>query len=119
MPVVTVSALAPPDPAAIDRCLAAVVEGLAGALQQDPQGVWAQWVTVAAMHTGATPRAFDGHCPVVVVRARAGRHPHVVQLGLRAVAEAVAESLGLPVADVWVSWEELAPGRVFAGGRVR
>lgn len=119
MPVVTVSALPPSDRAAIDRCLAAVIQRLAAALQQDRQGVWAQWVSAEAMHIGATRRSFDGHCPVVVVRARAGRHPHVVQLGLRAVAEAVAESLALPVEDVWVSWEELAPGRVFAGGGVR
>lgn len=119
MPVVVVHARAPADPGAIDRCLAAVTARLAAALQQDRRGVWAHWVGVEAMHTGATPRAFAGHCPLVVVRARAGRHPHVVQHGLRAVAEAVAESLGLPLADVWVSWEELVPGRVFAGGGIR
>jgi phenylpyruvate tautomerase PptA (4-oxalocrotonate tautomerase family) len=119
MPVVTVHALPPADPAAVDRCLSAITAALAEALHQDRQGVWAQWVDARAEHTGATVRAFEGHCPVVVVRARAGRHGGVIQAGLRAVAEATSGALGLPLEDVWVHWEELRPGRVFAGGGVR
>jgi phenylpyruvate tautomerase PptA (4-oxalocrotonate tautomerase family) len=119
MPIVTVHALPPADPAVVDRCLSALTEALAGALQQDQQGVWAQWVNVRAMHTGAQRRGFVGHCPVVIIRARAGRHGGVIQAGLRAAAEATSAALGLPLEDVWVHWEELRPGRVFAGGGVR
>lgn len=119
MPIVTVHALPPPDPAAVGRCLTALTIGLAGALQQPTQSVWAQWIDVHTMHTGTTPRAFAGHCPVVVIRARAGRHGGVIQAGLRAVAEATATTLDVPLEDIWVHWEELRPGRVFAGGGVR
>lgn len=119
MPIVTVHALPPADPAVVDRCLAALTEALSAALQQDRQGVWAQWVDARSMHTGAERRAFVGHCPVVIIRARAGRHGGVIQAGLRATAEATSAALGLPLEDIWVHWEELRPGRVFAGGGIR
>ena len=56
---------------------------------------------------------------MLVIRARAGRHGGVIQQGLRAAAEATAESLSCPLADVWVHWEEFRPGRSFVGGGIR
>ena len=119
MPIVTVHALPPADPARVERCLSALIEALAIALQQDQQGVWAQWVDVQTMHTGTERRSIESHCPVVIIRARAGRHGGVIQAGLRAAAEATSAALGLPLEDVWVHWEELRTGRVFAGGGIR
>ena len=77
------------------------------------------WVSVAVAHVGAERRSASTQCPVVTVRARAGRSPDAVAAGLTATAEAVAAALGLPAEDVWVHWEELPAGRVFAGGAVR
>ena len=47
---------------------------------------------------------------------RAGRPQTQIAAGLAAVARAVCESLAIPLEDVWAHWEELPPGRVFAGG---
>jgi hypothetical protein len=119
MPVITIHALPPPDPKAVGRCLASATAALSAALQQDRRGTWAQWVDVRAMQVGAEPRTWRGHCPQVVIRARAGRHGAVLQAGLKATAEAIATALDLPLDDVWVHWVEIQPGRVFAGGGVR
>lgn len=119
MPVVTVHALPSPDPADLSRLLEQVPVRLAAALGQAPRTVWVHVVPSVAMSVGPEPRAFEGHCPQVVVRARSGRAGEVVQAGLRATAEAVADALSLPVEDVWVHWVDIKPGRVFAGGGVR
>lgn len=119
MPVITIHAPPPSDPTAVERCLAASTAALSAALQQDPRGTWAQWVDVRAMQVGTESRECRGHCPQVVIRARAGRHGGVLQAGLKATAEAVATALDVPLEDVWVHWVEMQPGRVFAGGGVR
>ena len=51
-----------------------------------------------------------------VLVAQQGRR---ARLRLRAAAEATSAALGVPLEDVWVHWEELRPGRVFAGGGIR
>ncbi len=119
MPVVTVHTLPPADPAALDRLRARVPTRLSAALGQAPRTVWLHVVTSEVMAVGPEARPFDGHCPQVVVRARAGRAGAAIQAGLRATAEAVAEALAVPLEDVWVHWVEIQPGRVFAGGGVR
>ncbi len=119
MPVVQIHALPPPSPDRVDACLAAVVTALSDGLGCEPAGVWAQWCAAAAMHTGPQRRDFAGHCPVVIIRARRGRAPEQIAQGLAATAAAVATSLGLPLDDVWVHWQELDPAQVFAGGQLQ
>ena len=116
MPAVTVHAPVPADQETISRCLAAITERLAAALQQEPSTVRAHWVPTVDPG-GPTGRTPDG--AMLVIRARAGRHGGVIQQGLRAAAEATAESLSCPLANVWVHWEEFRPGRSFAGGGIR
>jgi len=114
MPIVTVHAPLPSDPARVQRCLGAIETQLAAALRQAPDSVRAEWVPTVRPGAGATERG-----PLVIIRARAGRHGGVVQQGLKAVAEATAEALSCPVTEVVVHWQEQRPGRVFAGGGVR
>lgn len=119
MPTVTLRALPPDDPGAIDRCHAAVARALGAAIGRAPEGVWCQWVPVGAAHVGVAARGPADQCPVVTIRARAGRSPEAVARGLEATARAVAAALDLPVEDVWVHWQDVPAGRVFAGGALR
>lgn len=119
MPVVRIFALPPSEPTAVADCLDAVVVGLSAALDTEPPGIWATWIPISAQHTGRQPRAFRGHCPTVTVLAMPGRSLSQRQDGLAAVARAVSGALGLPIEDVWVHWQELEPGLVFAGGSLR
>jgi phenylpyruvate tautomerase PptA (4-oxalocrotonate tautomerase family) len=98
--------------------LVSLVEALADALTCPPGDVWAYWEEVGAVRLGERTVGYDGHCPVVSIRSRQGRSEEQIASGLAAVAHAVSESMGVPLEDVWVHWKELAPGRVFAGGRV-
>lgn len=118
MPVVIVRSLRPSEAMRIDRMLAAVVEGVSDALACSPGDVWVYWVEVGAVRLGQTAVAYAGHCPVVSIRARRGRSEEEIAAGLAAAARAVSGAMGVPIEDVWVHWEELDPGRVFAGGGV-
>jgi len=116
MPIVIVRSLRPAAPQRIDDMLAGIVRELAGALGDSPGDVWVYWEDVQAVRLGERAVGFEGHCPLVTVRARAGRPQTQIAAGLAAVARAVCESLAIPLEDVWAHWEELPPGRVFAGG---
>lgn len=117
MPVVTIHSLDPADDRTIAACLQAIVRELAIAIQRSEAGVWAYWCPVRSVRQGDTFRYFRGHCPVVVIRAREGRSEQTIAKGLEATARVISDALGLPLEDVWVTWESVPPGRVFAGGR--
>lgn len=119
MPVVTVQSQRPLDMGRIDRLLVAIPEALGAALSCATGEVWVYWTAVDACVNADERRAFEGHCPLVTIRARAWRPDEHVRAGLVATAEATAAALGVPAEDVWVHWVELPPGRVFAGGAVR
>jgi phenylpyruvate tautomerase PptA (4-oxalocrotonate tautomerase family) len=117
VPVVSVLALRPDDGSAIQRSLAAVVSGVAEALDAPSAGTWAHFVAVNAVHQGRQSMDFPGHCPIVIVRGTP-RDKAVVAAVLTAAANAVASNLGVPLEDVWVQWVDVLPGHVFAGGEV-
>lgn len=118
MMVVFVYALPPSEPERVDVCLSAIVHAITAAVGCAPDRVRAHWIDVRAMHIGDRPQQFDGHSPAILIRARPGRSTTAIASALQAVAEAVALGLDLAVEDVWVGWENTAPGAVFSGGTV-
>jgi phenylpyruvate tautomerase PptA (4-oxalocrotonate tautomerase family) len=112
MPTVLVTGLALPGTATPD--LAPIGAALADAIGAPRDTVWVYWLPAAAIAIG--DRA--GHVPHVLVHARAGRDDATVAAGLAAVANAVADALGVPVEDVFAVWTDVAPSRVFTGGGV-
>ena len=48
-----------------------------------------------------------------------GRDPVLIEKLLEAAAQVLAAGLGLEPGNVFVTWTELQPGRVFTGGAVR
>lgn len=118
MPVVTIQALRPLDPARIDRLFQEVPSALAAALACAESEVWVYWQPVEAASVGPDRRPYAGHCPVVTIRARAWRPDAHVRSGMEAAAKAVSSALGLPLEDTWVHWLEIPAGRVFSGGQV-
>ena len=118
MPIVLVRSLAPPEPVRIQRMLSVVATDLAVALNSDAADVWVYWQEVQEVMMGARATAFAGHCPVATVLAREGRDPDQISRSLRAVASAIAGSLGVPREDVWVHWLDIPSGRIYAGGGV-
>ena len=115
--MVSVLALRPDDGGAIQRTLSAVVTGVAEALAAPPEGTWAHFVVVDAVRQGDMAMGWRGHCPVVVVRGTP-RNGTAVAAVLTAAATAVADTLSVPLEDVWVQWVDVLPGQVFAGGEV-
>ena len=119
MPVIQIHALTPSEAERVDMCLSAAIEAVSEALRCPPSAVWAQFVPVAAMHTGQRPRRYIGHCPVVIVRAMPGRSNTQVRAAMTGLAAGISAALDLPLDDIWVQWQTLEPGRVFSGGAMR
>lgn len=118
MPVITVQTL-PLSPERVRMLLDSLPRAVAEAIQSPVGDVWAQHVVANAAVAGTTPLTPDSDIPIVTIRARSWRTEEQVRAGLAAAAAAVADALGLAVADVWVHWLELPPGRVFSGGEIR
>ena len=117
MPVVTIHALPPDEPAKIELTLQRVVSDLSSALQSVPGNVWANFTPMAAVREGDAPDGRRDYHLVVTVRANP-RPQAQVDRGLEAVAKAVSAGLGVPLERVWVHWMPLEGGRVFANGAV-
>lgn len=118
MPVVTVECLPPADSGCIDKLLSTIPGVLGAAIRCPSADIWVYYTPAAAARSGDMVREFAGHSPVVTVRARAWRTEEQIRAGLVAVAQAVSESLGVPLTDVWVHWLEVPPGRVYSGGNI-
>lgn len=124
MPIVEISAL--PQPASVDipTLLDRVAHALASAIECDPGVVWAVWRPigpggyVVRGHAPAT-QPQESHDPIARVSAFRGRSDEVIARTVEAVGRTLAGCLGLEPSQVFVCYEELAPGRVFTGGRVR
>jgi hypothetical protein len=114
VPVVRVRAL--PQPTADLRAVvSALATALASELAEDPRGTWATWETVEAYAEGGVtlveqPR--DTHPPLVTVTART-RPPEVIERMLRCVGDTLVRELGLEAANVFVTYEEVEPGRLY------
>ncbi len=118
MPVVTIQALPISDAAQIQSLLADVSSELTAALSTVPSNVWVNFTPMAAVREGdSTGHKADYH-PIVTVLANP-RPTESVQLGLQAVAKAVAAGLKVKLESVWVHWVDLLPGRVFGDGKVK
>lgn len=125
MPVVRISAL--PQQPALD--VTAVLERLCLRLAEidgaDPRHWWATWQPIqpgaylegSVAATSTQPGA--SHPPLAEIQAFAGRDPAVVEQLLEAAAAVLAEALGMEPGNVFVTWTELQPGRVFTGGAIR
>jgi phenylpyruvate tautomerase PptA (4-oxalocrotonate tautomerase family) len=114
MPVVRIRAL--PQPSVDVRAVAAAVAtALAEELGEDPRGTWATWETVEAYaEGGVTPaeQPRDTHPPIATVLAR-GRPPETVARMLRSVGDTLVHELGLEPGNVFVTFEEVDPGRLY------
>jgi phenylpyruvate tautomerase PptA (4-oxalocrotonate tautomerase family) len=114
MPTVLVTGLATHD---VGADLTDIGRALADAIGAPHESVWVYWQPAAAVAVGPRlARTPYGHCPHVLVHAREGRDDATVAAGLTAVANAVATALGVPLADVFAVWTDVAPSRVFTGG---
>jgi phenylpyruvate tautomerase PptA (4-oxalocrotonate tautomerase family) len=114
VPVVQIRAL--PQPHADVRVTAiAVANALAAELGEDPRGTWVTWETVDAYAEGGAAPAVqptDTHPPLATILAGA-RPPDVVALMLRAVGDTLVRELRLEPGNVFVTLEEVDPGRLY------
>lgn len=128
MPVVQITMLEPPGvngkPFDWSRATTLIARVVATAFECEPGRVWC---TVALVPPGGY--AIDGdtpetqpagsHDPIVRVMAYTGRDDATIARVLGAAADAVCGAFGLEPGTVFVLYEELKPGRVYTGGRVR
>jgi phenylpyruvate tautomerase PptA (4-oxalocrotonate tautomerase family) len=123
VPVVRIRALRQPGLVDTSAVLGRVTTALAEVLGERPEGTWATWEQLepGAYAEGAVapdeqPPAT--HPPLVSIRAFEGRPPELVERMLVCVAETLAAELGLEPGNVFVTYDEVASGRVYDGGRV-
>jgi phenylpyruvate tautomerase PptA (4-oxalocrotonate tautomerase family) len=117
VPVVRIRAL--PQPGVDLRTVAATVAGaLAAELGEEPRGTWVTWETVEAYaEGGVTPseQPRGSHPPLAAVVAR-GRPSETVARMLRCVGDTLVSELGLEPGNVFVTYEEVDPGRLYDAG---
>jgi phenylpyruvate tautomerase PptA (4-oxalocrotonate tautomerase family) len=124
LPLVEISALPQPASVHIPTVLDRVAHALASAIECDPGVVWATWRPIepgcysVRGHVPST-QPQDTHDPIVRVTAFHGRDPEVIARTVEAVGRTLAGCLGLEPANIYVVYDEIAPGRVFIGGAVR
>lgn len=119
MPCIHVRALSPSSDTRKHDTLYTAASALSQAIGTPLAAIQAVWEPVEISHMGGEDRHFFLHRPVVTIRARAGRTDAQIAAALEAVARAVSDALGLAVEDIWVDWEDMAPGRLFLGGELR
>jgi phenylpyruvate tautomerase PptA (4-oxalocrotonate tautomerase family) len=93
----------------------AVAEAVASALGEDPRGTWVTWETVDAYAEGGvvpSEQPPDTHPPIAHVLAGA-RPAETVDRLLRAVGDALVGELGLEPGNVFVTFEEVDPARLY------
>jgi phenylpyruvate tautomerase PptA (4-oxalocrotonate tautomerase family) len=122
VPVVRIRALPQRD---VDtaRVLTRVTRELADVLGEEPRGTWATWETIPPgqyAEAGAIPseQPRSTHPPLVSVVAFAGRGPELIERMLVRVADVLVRELGLDPGNVFVTYEEAQPGRLYTGGQV-
>ena len=128
MPVVQITMLEPPEvngrPFDWSRATTMIARVVATAFECDPGQVWC---TVALVPPGGyalgavTPECqpADSHDPIVRIIAYTGRDEATIARALGAAADAACGAFGLEPGTAFVVYEELKPGRVYIGGRVR
>lgn len=124
MPLVEISALPQPATVHVPTVLDRVAYAVSSALECDAGAVWVTWRTIEAGHYcvgGHVPstQPQDSHDPIVRIRAYRGRSDEAIARTLEGVARTVAGCMGLEASNVYVLYDEIAPGRVHIGGRVR
>jgi phenylpyruvate tautomerase PptA (4-oxalocrotonate tautomerase family) len=124
MPLVEISAL--PQPLGVDvrAVLDRVSLATASAMQCDPDAVWVTWRTIEPGHYRVSGQAPDqqpagSHDPIARITAYHGRSDETIAGALEAVARTLAGSLGIAPGNIFVIYDEIAPGRVFTGGSIR
>lgn len=93
----------------------AVANAVATALGEEPRGTWVTWETVDAYAEGgvvADEQPRDTHPPVAEVLAGA-RPAEVVDRMLRAVGDTLVAELGLEPGNVFVTFTEVDPARLY------
>lgn len=78
--------------------------------------MWTYWQRVEFASFGGEPQTAENHVAVITILGRP-RPQEQVRAALEAAARAVSKTLALPLEDVWVRWDELDDGTVFAGGQ--
>jgi len=114
VPVVRVRAL-PQHHADTRQVAIAVASALAAEVEGDPRGTWVTWETVDAYAEGGVvpneqPR--DTHPPLAEILA-GSRPPDVVDRMLRAVGDTLVAELGLEPGNVFVTFTEVDPARLY------
>lgn len=94
----------------------ALSESVAGALRCPVRDVWTYWQRVEFASIGADPQMRENRVAMITILGRR-RPQEQVRAALEAAARAVSTTLALPIEDVWVRWDELGDGTVFAGGQ--
>ena len=114
MPVVRIRALPQPS-SQVEAVAATVALALAAELGDDPRGTWTTWQTLDAYAEGGEAPAEQPsatHPPLATVLGRA-RPAETVERMLRCVGDTLVRELGLEPGNVFVTFEEVEPGRLY------
>ena len=121
MPIIEIKSLPPRADADVSRAVKNVSWEVAKVLGVPPEVVRAVWTPVAPEHyaEGGTLGKEQGqwtHPPIVTITAAPGRSQELIENAIRCAAECLAKDLALPLENIFVSYNEAAPGRLFTKG---
>lgn len=124
MPIITIRAL--PQPAGVDvpAAIAQLGRALAPIFAVPEHAVFVTWQTLDPGHFAegaaiAPIQPVGRHPPIVDVLAFAGRSEATIAQALTCIATVLPEALGCGVGNVFASYREVGPGRVWSGGGLR
>lgn len=122
MPVVQIDALPQPEAVNLPLALREVRDAVASGLGCRSDQVWVTWRTLDAYlcqdeEPETQPR--HSHDPILRIIAAKGREPQQIAGTLTGASIVLAGALGLDPGCVFAVYEEVKPGRVCTGGRVR
>jgi phenylpyruvate tautomerase PptA (4-oxalocrotonate tautomerase family) len=118
MPIIEITALAPPEPFDLRAALAHVTGSVAGFLGEEPRGTWAIFQPIPPGHFAEGDDA-PNHQPSAthpaIVRVFANRATDQVAPLLEVVGRSVVEAFGLEEGNVFVRCELADPERMYWG----
>jgi phenylpyruvate tautomerase PptA (4-oxalocrotonate tautomerase family) len=112
MPIVTVHAFAPSDPASIPKMLAEIQASGAAALNCAPDNLWALFEEIPRGRYLQSDNP-ERNPPIVTIQANVGRTLDQRTALAKGISRAVVGAFGIPAARVWIHYQEMQPHDVW------
>lgn len=123
MPVIEIKALPQQPKKDVQAVLRKITSAVAEEMKLPPRRIWALWQDLEPHHyvegdvaVGTQPQAT--HPPIVTLKMFQGRPPELIERVLQLIGDTLSEALHLEPGNVFLTYHEIEPGRLYTGGQV-